>query len=136
VDGELTLGNFGARASYAHVKGEVHASGVAAPLQGRRPAQTPRDTFSATLSWNDPSGARASLTGRYVGAQFEDDLESQKLDSALTFDATLAVPVTKRIAVEARAENLTDKLVMAGISGSGIVERATPRTLWVGLRLR
>jgi hypothetical protein len=33
-------------------------------------------------------------------------------------------------------ENATDALVMAGIGGDGSVERATPRTLWIGLRLR
>ena len=27
-------------------------------------------------------------------------------------------------------------LVMAGVNGDGSVERATPRTLWLGLRLR
>ena len=32
--------------------------------------------------------------------------------------------------------NLTDEEVVAGISGTGIVERATPRTLWFGLRWR
>jgi hypothetical protein len=36
--------------------------------------------------------------------------------------------------LEARAENLLDARVVAGISASGVVERATPRTLWIGLR--
>ena len=39
-------------------------------------------------------------------------------------------------AIEARAENLADARVEAGISGADIVERATPRTLWLGLRYR
>jgi vitamin B12 transporter len=136
LDGALSLGAFRLAASYAHVDAKVRASGSAAALDGKRPAQTPRDSFSATASWQASSGARASLTARYVGAQFEDDLESQQLDNAVTLDATVAVPVARRISIEARAENLTNKQVMAGISGSGIVERATPRTLWVGLRFR
>jgi vitamin B12 transporter len=52
----------------------------------------------------------------------------------VTFDAALLVPLGRRLALEARAENLADKLVYAGISGDGLVERATPRTLWIGLR--
>jgi vitamin B12 transporter len=40
------------------------------------------------------------------------------------------------LALTARAENLTDALVMAGIGGDGAIERATPRTLWIGIRLR
>jgi outer membrane receptor protein involved in Fe transport len=135
LEGEVTLGPVRLAASYTHVDTKVHAGGIAAPLDGRRPAQTPRDSFSATASWQAPAGIRASLTGRYVGAQFEDDLGTQKLADALTFDATLAVPVAKRISLEARAENLTDKQVIAGISGAGIIERATPRTIWIGLRL-
>ena len=38
--------------------------------------------------------------------------------------------------LDARGENLFDKLVMAGINGDGSIERATPRTLWIGLRVR
>ncbi len=38
--------------------------------------------------------------------------------------------------MEARGENLFDERVEAGISGADIVERATPRTLWIGVRLR
>jgi outer membrane receptor protein involved in Fe transport len=136
LEGELSAGAFRVAASYTHVNSKVRASGIAAALDGRRPAQTPRESFSATASWSAASGARASLTARYVGHQFEDDLESQKLEGAITFDATLAVPLTKRLTIEARGENLTDKPVMAGISGAGIIERATARTLWLGLRLR
>jgi hypothetical protein len=39
------------------------------------------------------------------------------------------------VAIEARGENLANARVLAGISGDGIEERATPRTLWIGLRL-
>ena len=53
-----------------------------------------------------------------------------------TFDAVGVLPLTAGLAIEARAENLTDARVVAGISGAGIVERATPRTLWLGLRWR
>jgi vitamin B12 transporter len=44
--------------------------------------------------------------------------------------------LVRRVQIVARAENVTDALVMAGIGGDGSVERATPRTLWIGLRLR
>jgi hypothetical protein len=38
--------------------------------------------------------------------------------------------------VTARAENLFDARVIAGRTADGITERATPRSFWVGLRLR
>jgi hypothetical protein len=44
--------------------------------------------------------------------------------------------VTRKVQIVARGENLTNALVMAGIGGDGSIERATPRSLWIGLRLR
>jgi hypothetical protein len=73
---------------------------------------------------------------RYVGSQFEDDLNAQPIPNALTLDAVGVLPLGRGMALEARGENLTDARVVAGISGAGIVERATPRTLWLGLRWR
>jgi hypothetical protein len=32
------------------------------------------------------------------------------------------------------AENLFDEQVVAGISGTGLLDLGTPRTLWIGLR--
>jgi hypothetical protein len=39
-----------------------------------------------------------------------------------------------RLEIELRGENLANARVEAGMSGANIIERATPRTLWVGLR--
>ena len=58
---------------------QVSASGSASPLDGLRPAQTPRHSGSLTLAWTGDNGARASLGAHYVGAQFEDDLNRQLL---------------------------------------------------------
>jgi hypothetical protein len=44
--------------------------------------------------------------------------------------------LTRRLQLVSRAENLTNALVMAGIGGDDSIERATPRTLWIGVRLR
>jgi len=73
---------------------------------------------------------------RRVGAQFEDDLNARKLKAATTLDAFASWPLRKRLQLVARAENVTNALIMAGIGGDGSVERATPRTLWIGLRVR
>jgi vitamin B12 transporter len=73
---------------------------------------------------------------RRVGAQYEDDLNTRVLKGATTLDAFTSWPLGRRFQLVARGENLTDALVMAGIGGDGSIERATPRTLWIGLRLR
>lgn len=63
-------------------------------------------------------------------------MNSDLLKGATTLEAFASWPVTKRLQLIARGENLMNSLVMAGINGDGSVERATPRTLWIGLRLR
>lgn len=136
LDGRLELGSWALSAGYSYSDARVQASGLAAPLNGLTPAQTPKHSLTATINWRGSSGQRASLTARYVGSQYEDDLNKQKLPSALTFDAAASMSVTTSLSVEARAENIGNERVVAGISGAGLVERATPRTLWIGLKLR
>lgn len=121
-------------ASYSYVDAEVRASGAAIVLDGLRPAQTPHHYGSATLAWAEPGGPAASVTLRYVGRQFEDDQNSRTLDDAVTVDASARIPLTSGFSLDLRAENLADARVEAGLSGIDLVERATPRTLWVGLR--
>lgn len=135
VDLGWRSGPWRAGASWAFTDARVTASGVAAPLDGLRPAQTAPHQVSAHLGY---AGERVSLaaTARYVAAQFEDDLNARALADALTFDAVLRVPVAKGFAIEARGENLADARIETGISGTGVVERASPRTLWLGFSYR
>ena len=135
IDARAVRGPWFAQASWSHVDPRVEASGTAAVLDGLRPAQTPRDLVSGALGWRR-DGAAVSATVRHGARQFEDDANTRALAPATTVDTYLALPITRAIAVELRAENLFDERVEAGISGADIVERATPRTLWLGLRLR
>jgi outer membrane receptor protein involved in Fe transport len=136
IDARLTRGPWSLAAGYSFADARVAASGAALPVDGLRPAQTPRHSLSALLAWRRDDGAGASLAARRTGAQYEDDLNRQLIPAAVTIDAAGAFPLTRRLAIEARAENVTDERVVAGISGAGIAERATPRTLWIGLRWR
>jgi outer membrane receptor protein involved in Fe transport len=122
-----------AGASFTHAR--MAASGAAAFLNGLRPAQTPNVAATLSASW-EKAGRGVELVLHRVGAQFEDDLNSRVLKGAITLDASAEWPLGRRVQLIARAENLTNALVMATLNGDGSVERATPRTLWVGLRLR
>ena len=132
-DGRLTFGDWRASASYSLADARVHASGVAAALNGKRPAQTARQQASTTLAFSPPHRLSASLTVRYIGRQYEDDQNSQRLKDALTLDATALLPIGHGFSVEARAENLANAVVQTTLTGP-IVERAQPRTLWLGVR--
>ncbi len=134
VDGRVALGDFGLAASWSHVDPEIRSSGAAAVLDGLAPAQTPRDQFSGTIDYRS-RWLTASATLRHIAAQYEDDLNSRSLNAATMVDALILVPVVKGIAIEGRAENLFDAEVQAALSGTGVVERALPRTFWLGARV-
>ena len=133
LEASLQLHAWSLAGSYAYTDSRITASGLGAALDSLRPAQTPRHTASATVGWSRDR-MRASVTSRYVSSQFEDDQNSRSLKDALTVDATAAMPLSPSLSVEARAENIADARVEAAISGDGVIERASPRTLWLGLR--
>jgi outer membrane receptor protein involved in Fe transport len=132
---QWSRGPWALRAGASISGARMRASGPAAVLDGLRPAQTPKFSASLAGSWQR-GGKGAELIVRHVSAQYEDDLNTRLLDAATTVDASASWPLSSRLQLVARGENLTNQLVMAGIGGDGSVERATPRTLWIGLRLR
>ena len=132
---EWASGPWSLRGGASLTQARMQATGAASFLDGLRPAQTPN--FMATLAagWEE-GGKGAQLILRHVGAQFDDDLNTDVLKAANTIDAFMSWPLTRRLQLVARGENITNALVMAGMNGDNSIERATPRTLWVGIRLR
>ena len=135
VSAEQRLGAVTLRGTYAYTDAKVDASGPAARLDGRRPAQIAKHGGSMSLRSNGSGPVGGFATLRYIGKQNEDDLGLLVLGDALTLDAGLSWRLAGAISIEARGENLFDELVPAAISSAGIVERATPRTLWFGARV-
>jgi hypothetical protein len=44
--------------------------------------------------------------------------------------------MSRHLAIEARAENIFDKQIIATLGADGTRERALPRTAWLGIRFR
>ena len=120
------------RATYAFTDADVRASGAALALDGRAPAQVARHaaSFSAVA---DLDPIKLDLRLRHTGAQNEDDLGTQRLRAATTMDAAASFTIAEYIEVTLRAENLLDALVPAAFGAGGAVERAAPRSIWVGV---
>jgi vitamin B12 transporter len=131
LDASWRVGNFQMQGSYAYTDARVVSSGLALPLNGLRPAQVPTHAASATLGWKG-----VSTTLRYVSPQYEDDLNRRLLGDALTLDAVVSVPVGARVSITVRAENITNTRIDAAISGTGVVERASPRAFWIGVSVK
>lgn len=130
LDARISRGDWNLAASYAYTDARIIGTGTAAALDGLRPAQVPAHTASGTLGWRG-----LSTTLRYVSAQFEDDSNSRRLKDALTLDAVATLPVTDRLSIFVRGENVTNARIETAVSATGVVERAAPRTIWFGIRL-
>ena len=131
----VPLGDFRLSASYAYTDARVRASGPALPLDGKRPAQTPAHQGSATFTYAPASGPQGSLSLRYAGAQFEDDLQTRRLPKAFILGGVVSVPLFAGVCIVARAENIFDEKVVSGISSTGVEDLGTPQTFWLGLTL-
>jgi outer membrane receptor protein involved in Fe transport len=133
LTGSARLGVVSLTASYAYSHSVVRGSGASAALDGFTPAQSPRHAASATLAYEPRSGPALSTTLRYVARQFEDDLETDVLPSALTVDAVARLPLGHGITLVGRAENLfNETIVTRNVAGS--MDLGTPRTFWIGVR--
>ncbi|HEV7233481.1 MAG TPA: TonB-dependent receptor, partial [Sphingorhabdus sp.] len=134
LDASWSLGDATLRAGYAYIAAEVRASDMAAALNGLRPAQVPQHFANAGISY-DADPVLVSLDARYIGGQYEDDANIRSLKSAFTLDGGLSWRLDQRFRLELRAENLFDAQVEAAVSSDGVIERATPRTIWAGVRV-
>lgn len=141
----LKAGRWSLDGSLALTRARVEASGTSASLDGLRPAQTPEVAASATLGWRPRQGWLVSATLRHVGAQYEDDLQADLIPAATTLDLFAEVPVSRRVSLILRAENLTDTAIVTrqqtdfgkplGPTNPSI-DLGTPRTLWAGVRVK
>ncbi|MES2492923.1 MAG: TonB-dependent receptor [Pseudomonadota bacterium] len=131
----LRLGTLSLDASYAYTDAKMQAGGISADLDGKRPAQTPRHAASGTLAWAPRDGWRLATTVRHIGAQFEDDLQTNILPPATTVDAYAEVPLGSGFAVVLRGENLLDEEVVTRKQGPSI-DLGAPRTVWFGVKAR
>ena len=131
----LQSGDWSATGSLAYTDAEVQGSGAAAALDGLRPSQVARIAASATLAWQPRQNWRLATTLRHTGKQFEDDLETDVLPAATTLDAYAEVPLGGWFALVLRGENLTGERIVTR-NQAGSLDLGTPRTVWVGLKLR
>lgn len=130
--GGYDFGPIAADFSYAFTDASVKSQN--ADLDGQRPQQLPKHMASLSLRGDTQARIGGFLTVRYIGPQNEDDVGTLRLKGVVTADAGLSLRLNDVVTVEARGENLLDAMVPAAISSAGIVERAMPRTLWLGLR--
>jgi outer membrane receptor protein involved in Fe transport len=126
--GEVSLAG-----ALAWTDAEVRGEGPSAELDGLTLAQTPKLAATLTLAWQPALGWRFAGTLRHVSAQFEDDRETDRLPPATTLDAFLTAPLSGKLALVLRGENLANERIVTR-NQAGSTDLGTPRTGWIGLR--
>ena len=73
-------------------------------LKGKRPAQAPPASATAGVYWQPWTALTCDADLRWIGAQFEDDLNTIRLGSALTLDLQAAWHAGEGISVFGRID--------------------------------
>ena len=112
----------------------VQRAQVAPALEGLRLAQVPRSSASAGLTWKSGIWTVGPQV-RFMGEQFEDDLNTLRLAAATVIDLSVRVAVGTRAELFLNGENLGSHRIETGRSSDGLVNIGTPRLLLFGFRL-
>jgi len=105
-------------------------------LEGKRLAQVPEHSATATVRFSRPSWFDASVTARYVGDQYEDDVNSLPLGGYIVVDVAVSRAITRNIELYAAAENIFNRTYSTGRTTDGVISIGEPFIARGGLRLR
>jgi outer membrane receptor protein involved in Fe transport len=137
LDGTMRVsGDVQISAGYAYTAATVvsfpgNPGGV--DLVGLDVAQVPRNVFTWEARYWNPSRVLLSVTGRFVGKQFDDDQNQFPLDRFYTMDAQVGRAVTRNVEIYGAVENLTNQRYQ--VAKTPVVNLGPPILFRVGVRL-
>jgi outer membrane receptor protein involved in Fe transport len=96
-------------------------------LDGKRLAQVPRHTLTGGVAWRIARALDLDLRGRWVSAQYEDDLNTLALAPSVRLDLAVHVSPAPRLRLTLAVENLLDAETQTSRTAGGVVGLAPPR---------
>ena len=112
---------------------EVTESEQEPQLVGLEPRLIPELSLNAQLSYSHPRFLKATLSARFVGERFADDLNEFPLDEFTMIDLSLRRPLGERLEVFAGVQNLLDEETAIDATAT-LIRVAEPRLVHAGLR--
>ncbi|HST12170.1 MAG TPA: TonB-dependent receptor [Terriglobales bacterium] len=112
--------------SYPGNLGGVNLVGLDVP-------QVPHNTFTWQARYWNPSRVFVSLTGRFVGQQYDDDQNQFSLDRFYTMDAQVGRAITRHLELFAAVENIFNQRYQ--VARTPVVNLGPPALVRAGLRL-
>ena len=115
---------------------EVESAPAQPELEGRRLPQVPRYNVVLAIARTDARPLGGVLQVRWVGEQFEDDLNTAGLAPFAAADLALERRLGDRSTAFVKVENLFGEDYQVGVTADGLVTVGSPRLVRAGLRLR
>jgi len=112
----------------------VESAVVAPQLVGKQLAEVPKIGASLSATWRPIARLRLTPRVRYIGRQFDDDLNQLPLASAVVTDIGARYQVSVHLELFLDVQNLTDETVETSHSSTGVFGQDTPRLAFGGLR--
>ena len=84
----------------------------------------------------DPSTLEVVATARYLGARFDNDLNTGEIAGSFLLDVRFRRQLTSRLSAFASVQNLFDAIAEMSHDANGFIRVGAPRTLVGGLRVR
>jgi outer membrane receptor protein involved in Fe transport len=128
--------SWGLSASYLISDGEVIDAPNQPALDGKSIAQVPEHQVTLGLVYNNRRLFGSRLQARYVGSQFEDDLNTRELDDYLVVDLSVWKKIKANLDLFLGVENLFDQTFEVGKSADGLVTIGSPLRVHLGVRLQ
>jgi outer membrane receptor protein involved in Fe transport len=111
----------------------VDGGDVAPQLTGNRPAQAPRVAVTGGADWRPTDDVVLHANLRFESMRFDDDLNTRRLDAALTANVRAVWRISDALTLYGEAMNVTDARVETARTADGIASLDQPRTFWIGL---
>jgi len=128
-------GRWFATAAYTLADSEVTSAPGQPQLVGKDLLQDPRHRASASLAFQDPRLLSAAVQLRYVGRQYEDDVNALPMKAVALVDVSASRRIGRSLALVLAVENLLDEEYLVGRAG-GVDTIGQPRFVHAGLHLR
>jgi outer membrane cobalamin receptor len=96
---------------------------------GNELPQSPGHRLRISSTWQPLDVLQLTVETRYDAAQYEDALNTRRLDDSITLGASILWAVSDQVDVLIFGENLLDEEIESGLSSSGLITVGTPLTV-------
>jgi len=123
-----------ATAAYTFVEPEITDAPGQPQLVGKDLPQDPRHRGSVSVAFDDPRVLTATVAVRYLGRQYEDDLNTLPMESAVLVDVSVSRRIVSGLEVFLSVENVLDEEYLVGRAGVNTIGQ--PRFVHGGVKIR